>query len=210
MQAPAFKASSFNCPYCGAYAAQLWAGLHTVTGGLARRDDEVMMCECSHCGKHSYWYEERMVVPDSTSVVRPHSDLPAECVVEYEEARGVFSRSPRAAAALLRLCIQKLMPHLGTSGQNINNDIRALVADGLPATVQKALDVCRVVGNHAVHPGEIDLNDTPEIAEQLFHMINFVVADRITRPREIEEIYGKLPESSRAAIAQRDGSSPKG
>jgi hypothetical protein len=35
-------------------------------------------------------------------------------------------------------------------------------------------------------------------------MINFIVEDRITRPREIEDLYGKLPEESRKAIEKRD------
>jgi hypothetical protein len=78
------------------------------------------------------------------------------------------------------------------------------VSKGLPAKVQKALDYCRVVGNNAVHPGEINLNDTPDIAQNLFRMVNFIVEDRITRPKEIDELYGLLPEASREAIEKRD------
>ena len=134
-----------------------------------------------------------MIVPSEAPVEPLHPELPEDCKLDYTEARDVFSRSPRAAAALLRLCIQKLLPHLGESGTNINNDIKSLVGKGLPPLVQKALDYCRVVGNNAVHPGEIDLNDTPEIAAKLFQMINFIVEDRITRPKEIELLYAELP-----------------
>jgi hypothetical protein len=63
-----------------------------------------------------------------------------------------------------------------------------------------------VVGNNAVHPGEINLNDTPDIAQNLFRMINFIVQDRITRPREVDELYNQLPEESRKAIEKRDKS----
>jgi hypothetical protein len=96
------------------------------------------------------------------------------------------------------------MPHLGENGKNINDDMKSLVTKGLPPLIQKALDFCRVVGNNAVHPGEIDLNDTPEIAAKLFQMINFIVDDRIARPKEIDALYSGLPPDALKAIAKRD------
>lgn len=144
------------------------------------------------------------MVPSASSVEPKHNDLPQDCHADYEEARDIVSRSPRGAVALLRLCLQKLMPHLGQKGKNINEDIKALVANGLPPMVQQALDVCRVVGNNAVHPGELDIHDTPVIAHQLFRMINFIVADRISRPKEIEALYAQLPQGAIEAIEKRD------
>jgi len=97
------------------------------------------------------------------------------------------------------------MPHLGEKGKELNEDIGALVKKGLSPLAQQALDICRVVGNNAVHPGEISLDDTPEIASNLFEMINFITEDRITRPRQIEALYHKLPEGALKAIEKRDG-----
>ncbi len=105
---------------------------------------------------------------------------------------------------MLRLVMQKLMDELGQTGKNLNDDIAALVSNGLPAEVQKMLDYCRVIGNHAVHPGEIDVNDSPEIAANLFRFINLIVEDRITRAKQIEEAYAKLPEGAREQIEKRD------
>jgi len=96
------------------------------------------------------------------------------------------------------------MAAVGQSGKNINDDIKALVAQGLPVRVQQALDVCRVVGNNAVHPGEMDLNDTSEVAQTLFRLANIIVEEMITKPKEIETIYNALPEGARSAIAKRD------
>lgn len=153
----------------------------------------------------AFWYKQALIVPSIAPVELPHPHMPEDCLLDYDEAREIFSRSPRAAAALLRLCIQKLLAHLGEPGKNINDDIKSLVAKGLPVLVQRALDYGRVVGNNAVHPGEIAINDSPEIAQNLFRMINFIVEDRISRPKEIEEFYQQLPDGAKQAIARRDG-----
>jgi hypothetical protein len=131
--------------------------------------------------------------------------MPADCLVDFEEARAIYSKSPRGSAALLRLCVQKLMPHLGEKGENLNGDIAALVAKGLHVGVQMALDACRVIGNNAVHPGEMALTDTPEIALELFKTVNFIVDDQIRRPAEIAALYGKLPPGAIEKIEKRDG-----
>jgi Domain of unknown function (DUF4145) len=98
------------------------------------------------------------------------------------------------------------MPHLGELGENINRDIGKLVSKGLPQEIQQALDYCRVVGNNAVHPGEINIDDDPSVVSSLLSLINFIVEDRIARPKQIAEMYGKLPESSKQAIQKRDAS----
>lgn len=134
-----------------------------------------------------------------------HYDLPEDCRTEYEEARDIVGRSPRGAAALLRLCLQKLMVHFKAPGKNINDDIKFLVTKGVSIEVQRALDICRVAGNNAAHPGELNIEDTPEIAHMMFKMINFLVAELITRPNEIEAMFDQLPQGARDAIKKRDG-----
>jgi Domain of unknown function (DUF4145) len=145
-----------------------------------------------------------MIIPSQAPVPPHHQDMPMTCVAEYNEARSVVSASPRAASALVRLALQKLMLELGEKVKNINDYIGSLVSKGLPVLVQQALDFCRVVGNNAVHPSEIEINDTPEIAHNLFTMINFIVEDRISRPKQIQQLYGLLPEGARNAIEARD------
>lgn len=204
---PQFKEDHFHCVHCGVYASQRWGDCFYQINGSSSiaRIPEMNVCRCIHCGEFSYWYDERMIVPSAAPVPTAHIEMPQECLSEYNEARGIVAISPRAAAALIRLALQKLMTVLGAKGRNINDDIRTLVAQGLPAQVQQALDFCRVVGNNAVHPGEIDLKDTPEIAHQLFVMINFIVEDRIARPNQIAALYMQLPEGARKAIEERDG-----
>ncbi|MCE2745937.1 MAG: DUF4145 domain-containing protein [Burkholderiales bacterium] len=194
--------SKFNCIHCGVFAKQKWGQLYY--GSHSTTSSPITYCRCEHCEYFSYWHQGCMIIPAEAPVCPPHPDMPASVIDEYNEARSIFARSPRAAVALLRLAIQKLMPELGEKGDNINGDIKSLVAKGLPVQVQQAFDFCRVVGNNAVHPGEINLNDTPEMGQHLFSMINFIVEDQITRPKQIAELYAQLPESARAAVEKRD------
>jgi hypothetical protein len=96
--------------------------------------------------------------------------------------------------------LSEFVPHV----QAINDDIKFIVAKGVSTEVQRALDICRVAGNNAAHPGELNIEDTPEIAHMMFKMINFLVAELITRPNEINAMFDQLPQGARDAIEKRD------
>ena len=131
-------------------------------------------------------------------------EMPDMIKKDYDEARLVFSNSSRSAAALLRLVIQKLCIELGEKGKNINDDIASLVKKGLPDKIQQGLDVVRVIGNNAVHPGVIDVDDNHEMVLGLFKIVNLIVETMITTPKEINEMYQNLPESAKKQINSRD------
>lgn len=203
---PKYKQDKFHCPHCKVFSAQSWLNVYVSDFSNNLQEDSFDISLCAHCEQKSYWYKERLVDPLEASLPLPHEDLPEDCKLDYEEARDIFNRSPKASAALLRLCVQKLLLHLGGTGRNINNDIKNLVSAGLPVLVQQALDYCRVIGNNAVHPGEINVEDSPDVAASLFDMINFIVEDRIARPKAIQSLYSRLPEGAREAIQKRDSS----
>ncbi|NVM29297.1 MAG: hypothetical protein HWN65_10700 [Candidatus Helarchaeota archaeon] len=69
---------------------------------------------------------------------------------------------------------------------------------------QKALDLLRVIGNNAVHPGVIDIKDDKDTAISLFNWLNMLVENLITEPKKIDEFYDKLPNSAKTAIKKRD------
>lgn len=145
-----------------------------------------------------------MIAPNICSAPLPNEDIPSSCRDDYLEAREIAAMSPKGAAALLRLCIQKLCLELGEQGHDINHDIASLVSKGLPASLQKAFDVVRIIGNNAVHPGKISVGDKPEIVVKLFDLVNIIIDNRITQPRHIEALYDTLPEGPKAAIVKRD------
>lgn len=202
---PTFQEKQFHCILCGVYARQIWGPLRGIINSNYF-DTNFSHSHCTHCNEKCYWYDGRMIVPSEAPVPPPHVDMPASCIGEYNEARDIVARSPRAAAALLRLALQKLMIELGEKGKNINDDIGALVKKGLPIEVQQALDYCRVIGNNGVHPGEIELTDNPEISHSLFEMLNFIVEDRISRPKKVASLYNILPQGALSAVKKRDES----
>ncbi|WP_332778285.1 DUF4145 domain-containing protein [Polaromonas sp.] len=161
---------------------------------------------CSTCGQVSLWVNEEIVYPKQTPVAPPNADMEQEIQDLYLEASTIVIDSPKGATALLRLALQLLLKQLGKSGKNINNDIKELVADGLSPKIQQALDLLRVVGNNAVHPGQIDLDDGRDIALKLFHVLNFIADEMITKPKELDLLYvDVVPEETKMHINERDG-----
>ncbi len=204
-----FKKEAFHCPFCGVYSHQYWFSctpIGTVVPGDLRQDvqSKLYISVCSHCRKYSIWFDKKKINPLTSSAPLPVEDMPEDVKQEYEEARAIIEISPRSAAALLRLALQKLMPHLGQKGKNLNEDIANLVKEGLPVKIQKALDAVRVIGNNAVHPGELDIRDDIQTAIRLFELLNLIVEVMITQPKKIDELYDKLPEGAKKAIKERD------
>jgi len=162
------------------------------------------LSKCFHCEKIAVWVHNNLVYPSKKSGLSPNVDLPDEIIRNFEEARSIIDESPRGAAALLRLCVQKLCVHLGEKGDNINKNIASLVSQGLDPLVQKSLDIIRVIGNEAVHPGELNLNDDRDTAVQLFGLVNSIADQMISHPKNIKAQYEKLPKNKREAIEKRD------
>ncbi len=206
--APKFEADGFHCPHCATYAHQIW---YPSTYGTAPqrsnlRIGHLSMSHCSRCRQYALWHDQEMLYPIASIAPLPTEDMPPDVKEDFSEARKIVNASPRAAAALLRLALQKLMPHLRESGHNLNDDIASLVKKGLPPQIQQALDAVRVIGNNAVHPGQIDLTDDTETAIALFDTLNMIVRVMITQPRDIDVLYGKIPDSTKKSIEERDDS----
>jgi len=142
--------------------------------------------------------------PAESSGEEANPDMPPDVRADYEEARTILNLSPRGAAALLRLAIQKLCVHLEEPGKHINTDIGSLVAKGLPIQIANALDTVRVIGNDAVHPGELDLRDDRDTVFGLLRIINLVIENRISHPKHLDEMYSMLSPDKTAAIEERN------
>lgn len=149
------------------------------------------------------WYNKVPIWPLTGSAPIPNPEMPDEVKSDYLEARSIAALSPRGAAALLRLALEKLTTCLGAEGKTIDDRIQDLVNKGLDPLVQQMLDAVRVIGNEQVHPGQIDVRDDPELLQTLFWLVNEIVDEQITKRNRVQAIYGLLPENKRKAIEDR-------
>ena len=127
---------------------------------------------CSHCEGTTLWLDEKIIYPPTCSAPPANSDLPDDVKQVYEEAAAIADQSPRAACALLRLAVEMLMRHFGETG-SINESIKNLVKKDLDTRVQQSLDIVRITGNNAIHPGEIAFDDTTDV-QAIFELINII------------------------------------
>ena len=177
---------------------------------------------CSYCSEPSLWRvtkyrttqfgkkpeETELLFPDNGVAALPEDDMPEDVKTDYVEAARIFSKSPRGAAALLRLGLQKLCKHLGEDGSNINNDIRSLAAKNiLPPMVVKVADTVRITGNNAVHPGTMKDEDFDFVASKMFDLLNFIVKKGISEPKELDALYQLTPEGPRKSAEDKDAKS---
>lgn len=209
---PAFERPAFNCPICDAYAEMTWRHPIYPGGGLTC----LHTATCGVCKSNSVWLEQpelfgitgdpddkrAMIWPSGWDGVPAADDMPEAVEGIYDEARAVVQASPRAAAALLRLALERLLNGLYPDASNLNDAIRLAAENGLPRRVVDSMDVLRFNGNAAIH--ELVREDTPETASSLFKVLNIVVRQLITEPREIDELHSALPDGVRDQITRRD------
>lgn len=231
-QGPAFASNLFVCPHCNGYTQHTWHAVHRnnvkfilredsafakllpyqhpdyqpqYTGVNQRAYPRIYISECTHCKQIIIWYNFKIIYPITGIAASPNNYMPNEVKELYNEAASVCTLSPRSAAALLRLALQILLKALGGEGKNINDDIAKLTKVGvLKDEIKTACDILRVIGNNAVHPGQIDIKDDTEITNSLFGLLNLIVSETLERKAKIDSLYSLLPEGTKAAIAKRD------
>jgi hypothetical protein len=205
---PEYLGDSYTCPWCGIPAQQHWETLYRETNSVHRpfTPSEVKFTHCHVCDAESLWYKQQLIVPSGQTAPLPHPDLPEPLRNDYIEARDIAQRSPRGAAALLRLVIERLCPLAGGEGDSLFNCIGNLVDKGLRSEVQEMLDTARVIGNDAVHGGILDPEDDARVVDTLFWLVNEVTDEMISRPKRIKAEYARLNARQIEAIKRRDKS----
>lgn len=199
---PQFKDDAFVCPHCDVHARMDWSAMGGVTN-----DKNALAARCHNCKDWSIWVEPDMVYPDTSLAPRPDKGMSETAKGIYDEAASISVKSPRGAAALLRLAIEHVCIELEAKGKTLNDRIGWLVKErSLSPVIQRSLDSVRVIGNNAVHPGTIDLDDQPETVAALFALTNMIVRTMITEPNAAEALFDSLPDGAKDGVERRDTS----
>ena len=191
---PRQPALATRCPWCGAREEQ--TGYAVVVGydrrgagrapawwGIGREAAGLRLSFCGECERYAVWRDTELLWPQRPDAPRALRDMPATVRADFDEALAVFERSPRAAAALLRLALRRLCRELGLPGRRIDDDLAALLRAGLPEPVVVSLREARAAGADAVPPGLLDERDGREVALALFTALNRIVDRLIVQPR---------------------------
>ena len=135
----------------------------------------------------------------------PLEEMPEDAKSIYNEARGVALRSPRAAAALLRLALQFLLDHFEPDENTIHEKIKKMSSDGrLSADIQEACGALRGIGNEAAHNKTIraDVSDNSETVKFLFDLLNYIVDKLIVEPQKRRGLCEARPRPDEEAKKQ--------
>jgi hypothetical protein len=203
-----------TCPLCGTLAAQWWQDLYHLLlsydegSDTPRRVEGLRSVNCSACDAYSYWFEDKMVYPLERIGPPPHIDMPPSVLTLYREAQEIAKPSPRAAAVLLRIALERLLEDVGRGGKNLNKAIGDYVAEGaIPEELQRAMDTVRLTGNDAAHPGELKLDDTPGGTAALFEIVNELVDRLVGFKARMNRIYDSLDGEKKEQVERRDSPS---
>lgn len=189
-----FENRTYVCPFCG--HAQAYYSTHdSVQNGRYKNTSPIpdenqessfvihtFECNNNACQKIAVTAINRTtkrqidLVPQV--VMRRYPDyIPQQIRLDYEEAALILEDSPKAAATLLRRCLQGMIhDYWEIHEKNLNAEITSL-KDKVPSAQWKALDALRKVGNIGAHM-EKDVNliidIEPDEAKKLLKLIELL------------------------------------
>ena len=216
---PELDRGAFDCPHCGVFAEQRWCLLESRSFNGSKYYignqyigpkfmgstyfDGFSASRCEHCKELVLWNGQKIIYPRSITVESPNPDMPEVAKGLYIESAQILQDSPRASAALLRLALQEILNEVVEGGEknNINKNI-GILSKEVDETTQKALDIIRINGNNAVHPGEIQIEE--ETTEYMYKLLNIIVQKTISDKKQIDDLFEGLPKSIKESIKKRD------
>ena len=102
---------------------------------------------------------------------------------DFEEAAAILNQSPRGATALMRVCIQKLVPLLQQDGKYLNEYISSLVRKALEVEIQQSMEVLQVLRNDPGQPSNLETQEDKEMALRFLDSLKSILERRMLHNR---------------------------
>ena len=106
---------------------------------------------------------------------------------DFEEAAAILNKSPRGAAALMRICIQKLLPLLKDNGTDRSHYDSALMRKGLEVEIQQAMEVLQVLQSDSAQLTTFESQEDKEMAFRIIDSLTAILERRTLQNRDPEE-----------------------
>jgi Domain of unknown function (DUF4145) len=168
----------------------------------------VSISYCFNCNEMCLWVCDQLVWPKRVESPEPKLQALPDVRRDDDEASQTLDASPRGAAALLRLALDKVCKELGESRESPKDDMASFVQEDVDARAQKVLEAMCIIESNATPPGQIGVGDNRAAAETLSGLVNLICEKMIMEPRHLQAVYTKLREGALNAMERRaEGSS---
>ena len=217
------KMNTYTCPYCNKSQA-FYSSVDITRNGQSTnipKDSEyayfkfyTLKCTNGDCKKTSVIAINRTdgrqidIVPQNVYKHFPDY-IPEQIRNDYEEASQIIDKSPKAAATLLRRCLQGMIRDFwGVSEKRLIDEINA-IKDKVTSSQWKAIDGLRHIGNIGAHM-EKDVNlivdVTSDEATKLLKLIELLLEKWYISRQEEEELYDSIVTIADEKAEERKGS----
>lgn len=213
--------NTHNCPFCGQHSVVTDGTRYSFTiplkfvhgnfwGDQGTLEVLQLICANSKCKESSFYFcvkdnnkavYLRMVYPDSVSNIKEFpSYVPTAINNDYKEAQQIIQSSPKAAATLMRRCLQGMIRDYWkiTGKANLKQEIDAIQND-IDPTTWDAIEAVRSIGNIGAHM-EKDVNLIIDVeqdeAELLLQLIEDLVGDWYITKHEREKRNNALKQAA--------------
>ena len=131
----------------------------------------------------------------STIELFPNDDMSEEQKQLFNEAKDIFDISPKAAGALLRCVIERILrdkfpEHSKSCLGRILSELKD--KNALSNEIIQLCKTCKLIGNEACHSSLMIYEDeSREQVELLFELINAIAEELLSKPRKWQEMLDK-------------------
>ena len=222
------KRKTYICPFCNqsqSYFSRLTYGavdnqIYNESSGVVKGYEEAyfsiytLSCTNQACHKRSVIAinitSGKQIDIYPQNVYRHFPDyIPQQIRDDYEEASQIIDKSPKAAATLLRRCLQGMIRDFwGVSEKRLIDEINA-IKDKVTPSQWKAIDGLRHIGNIGAHM-EKDVNlivdVTSDEATKLLKLIELLLEKWYISRQEEEELYDSIVTIADEKAEERKGS----